>query len=412
MPRVKPFKAVRPSRDKVALVSSKSYEAYSPAELGAKLDFNPFTFLHVINPGYKYHQEIEGRERFKLVHNRYLEFKENGVFISDEKPSFYIYQTTQGGEVFCGIIAATSVEDYETGLIKKHEGTIESREILFENYLKETGFNAEPVLLTYKSNLEIEKIIDSIKEHRPEYEFTTTDKIYHQLWLVQEEDKIKTIEQQFLKLNALYIADGHHRTASSALLARNLATENENHTGKEPYNFFMSYLIPETDLKISEFNRFVKDLNGLTKESFLLKLDEHFRVENKGQQFYIPTKKHHFSMYLDGEFYSLYLRKTHYDFHNAIELLDAQILYDNILNPILDIKDINKSNRIGYAHTKKDSLSIKTLVDDGTYAVGFGMIPVNIREMRAVADQHLKMPPKTTYIEPKLRSGLTLYEFQ
>lgn len=412
MPTVKPFKAVRPSRDKVALVSSKSYEAYTMAELSAKLDFNPFTFLHVINPGYKYQQEIEGKQRFKLVHNRYQEFKENGIFISDFKSSFYIYQTTQGRDTFCGIIAATSVEDYEEGVIKKHEGTIESREILFQNYLKETGFNAEPVLLTYKSNSRIEEIINSVKKHRPEYEFTTTDKVYHQLWLVDDKERLDLIEKQFSKLDALYIADGHHRTASSALLARNLAIENSEHTGDEPYNFFMSYLIPESHLKISEFNRFVKDLNGHTKESFLLKLDEHFRVDNKGQHFYIPTRKHHFSMYLDGEFYSLYLRKTHYDFHDAIQNLDAQILYENILHPILGINDINRSSRIGYAHTKKDSLSIKTLVDDGTYAVGFGMIPVNITEMKAVADEQLKMPPKTTYIEPKLRSGLTLYEFQ
>lgn len=408
---IKPFKAVRPSRDKVALVSSKSYEAYTPAELGAKLDFNPFTFLHILNPGYKYQQEVSGEERFKLVHNRYLEFKESNVFVSDKTPCFYVYETKKDHDTFCGIIAATSVKDYKSGHIKKHEATLNNRVQLFENYLKSTGFNAEPVLLTYKDSDSIDDILNSIKLERPEYEFSTTDRIYHKLWVVKDVETIEKIEKEFSVIRDLYIADGHHRSASSALLAEDLASENPNHTGDEAYNYFMSYLIPESHLKISEFNRFVKDLNGLSKEEFLLQLDEHFRVENKGQQFYIPTKKHHFSMYLDGEFYSLYLRKTHYDFDNALSILDAEILYQNVLKPILGIKNINHSDRIGYAHTKKDSLSIKTLVDNGIYKVGFGLIPIDVNEMKDVADEHLTMPPKTTYIEPKLRSGLTLYEF-
>lgn len=408
---VKPFKAVRPSRDKVALVSSKSYEAYTPAELGAKLDFNPFTFLHVINPGYKYHQEVSGEERFKLVHNRYLEFKENGVFISDETPSYYIYETRSGNNTFCGIIAATPVEDYDNGVIKKHEETLHNRVQLFTDYLKSTGFNAEPVLLTYPDSSGINNLIDRIKKDRPEYEFSTTDKIYHRMWYVNGNDIISELEKEFESIDSLYIADGHHRTASSALLAKELAKENNNHQGYENYNFFMSYLIPESHLKISEFNRFVKDLNGLTKEEFLMQLDEHFRVENRGANFYLPTKKHHFSMYLDGEFYSLYLRKVHYDFVNSLANLDTEILFQNILKPILGIKNINRNSRIGYAHTQKDSLSIKTLVDNGTYKVGFGLIPIDVEEMKDVADESLTMPPKTSYIEPKLRSGLTLYEF-
>lgn len=408
---VKPFKAVRPSRDKVALASSKSYEAYSPAELGAKLDFNPFSFLHVINPGYKYHQEVSGEDRFKLVHNRYLEFKENGIFISDDSPSFYIYETKSGKDTFCGIIGATSVEDYNNGVIKKHEKTLNNRVQLFTDYLKSTGFNAEPVLLTYEDDHDLNSILAKVKEKRSEYEFSTSDKVYHQLWLVQDPDTIDKITEAFQKTTSLYIADGHHRTASSALLAKSLATENQNHSGDEDYNFFMSYLIPESHLKISEFNRFVKDLNGLTKDEFLMQLDENFRVENRGQQFYLPTKKHHFSMYLDGEFYSLYLRKIHYDFINSLANLDTEILYQKILKPILGIENINNSNRIGYAHTKKDSLSIKTLIDEGAYKVGFGLIPIDVDEMKDVANEHSTMPPKTTYIEPKLRSGLTLYEF-
>jgi len=408
---VKPFKAVRPSRDKVALVSSKSYEAYTPAELGAKLNFNPFSFLHVINPGYKFHQEVSGEQRFQLVHNRYLEFKENQIFIQDKKPTFYIYERLDANDAFCGIIAATSVADYNNNIIKKHEGTITKREQLFEKYLKVTGFNAEPVLLTFKDDETLTKIIQSEKEKRPEYEFSTTDRRLHKLWLITDETTSNKITTAFAKIDALYIADGHHRSASSALLAKDLASENKNHTGKEPYNYFMSYLIPESNLKIAAFHRFVKDLNGLSVQEFLMKLDSVFRIENKGQFLYSPAKKHHFSMYLNGSFYTLYLRKNKYQFTDALSKLDAEILYNTVLHPILGINDVTNNERLGYSHNKTDSISIKTKVDSGSYKVGFGLMPIEVSEMKEIADANLKMPPKTTYIQPKLRSGLTMYEF-
>lgn len=408
---VKPFKAIRPSRDKVALVSSKSYEAYTPAELGAKLDFNPFTFLHIINPGYKYHQEITGEQRFQMVHNRYEEFKENNIFIQDDDPGFYIYQSSDEYSCFTGIIAATSVEDYNKGLIKKHEGTIQQREELFENYLKVTGFNAEPVLLTYKDSPELEKIVLNNMSERPEYEFSTTDRKLHKLWIVRDAESIKAISKGFSTIDSLYIADGHHRSASSALLAKHLSEENAQDTGEEPYHYFMSYLIPESHLKISEFNRFVKDLNGYSVDEFLVQLDTYYRIENRGQQMYKPSKKHHFSMYLNGEFYSLYLRKGNYKFSDALSTLDAEILYQTILKPILGIDDLNNNNRLGYTNNKLDSLSLKTNVDNGNFKVGFGLIPITVHEMKQIADAELKMPPKTSYIEPKLRSGLTMYEF-
>tara|TARA_R110002126_G_scaffold224174_1_gene369085 strand:- start:7676 stop:8911 length:1236 start_codon:yes stop_codon:yes gene_type:complete len=408
---VKPFKAVRPSRDKVALVSSKSYEDYTPAELGAKLNFNPFSFLHVINPGYKFHQEVSGEQRFQLVHNRYLEFKEDQIFIQDQNPAFYIYERIDATNAFCGIIAATSVADYLNNTIKKHEGTITKREQLFEKYLKVTGFNAEPVLLTFKDDETLTKIIQSEKEKRPEYEFSTTDKRLHKLWLITDEITSNKITTAFAKIDALYIADGHHRSASSALLANDLASENKNHSGNEAYNYFMSYLLPESNLKIAAFNRFIKDLNGLSVQEFLMKLDAVFRIENKGQFLYAPVKKHHFSMYLNGEFYALYLRKTKYQFTDALSKLDAEILYRTVLHPILGITDLTNNERLGYSHNKTDSISIKTKVDSGLYKVGFGLMPIEVSEMKEIADANLKMPPKTTYIQPKLRSGLTMYEF-
>ena len=409
---VKPFKAVRATRDKVAMVSSKPYEIYTPEMRNAKLAFNPFTFLHVINPGYKYQkQNIFGELRFKLVHNRYLEFKEDKVFTQDKIPAFYIYQKNTATKSFCGIIAATSVADYHNKVIKKHEGTLKKRELLFENYLKNTGFNAEPVLLTYPDNEEIDSIIKKYKVQRPEYEFSTTDKDTHVLWVVNNAIDIEKITTAFKEIDTLYIADGHHRSTSSCLLAERLAKENPKHTGAEDYNFFMSYLLPESELSIFEFNRFITDLNGLTPNEFLIELDTFFRIENRRQELYKPTEKHHFSMYLNGNFYALYLRKSLYNFTDALSKLDAQILYKTVLKPILGIDDIRNDSKIVYSQNKTDSLELKSKVDSGDFKVSFGMLPTTIKELKEIVDGDLLMPPKTTYIEPKLRSALTIYEF-
>ena len=212
-------------------------------------------------------------------------------------------------------------------------------------------------------------------------------------------------------MKTIYIADGHHRSSSSYLLAKDLEEQNQNHKGDESYNFFMSYLIPESDLRIYEFNRLIKDLNGLSKEEFLIKLDEWFRIENRGIEAYKPSKPHHFSMYLDGEFYSLYLRKTIYEFTNALEELDAQILFKTVLKPILGIQDLRSDTRIEYSHGKNGIVYVKSCVDKGDFTVGFGLYPASVTQMKKIADQGLKMPPKSTYIEPKLRSGITIYEF-
>ena len=408
---VKPFKAVRATRDKVAVVSSKSYEAYTIDQLNAKLAFNPYTFLHVINPGYKYHKkEITGEQRFKLVHNRYLEFKEEGYLREDEVSSFYIYEKVTSSHSYCGIIAATCVDDYHNNVIKKHESTLHEREVLFQDYLKNTGFNAEPVLLTYPDNEKIETIIKKYKGNRPEYEFSSTDKDLHKLWIISSIEDIKTISKAFKTIDTLYIADGHHRSTSSCMLAQNLATLNTNHTGNEPYNFFMSYLLPESQLCIYEFNRFIKDLNGLTSKEFLIELDTIFKIENKGQELYKPNKKHHFSMYLEGNFYSLALRKSALAFDNPLSELDAHILFETVLKPILGINDIRNSSKIIYSQDKSGGLELKTKVDEGLFKVSFGMRPTTIAEIKNIVDSGLIMPPKTTYIEPKLRSALTIYE--
>ncbi|MDN3723870.1 DUF1015 domain-containing protein [Aequorivita sp. SDUM287046] len=412
MAQIIPFKAVRPTRDKVSLLAARSYDSYTAAQVESRLRDNPFSFLHIVNPGYKYQKEISGQERYGLVKNRYQEFKEDGIFIEERKPSFFVYKiVNRDGLEFVGIVGAASVQDYEDDVIKKHEDTLEFRELLFKEYLKTVGFNAESVLLTYPDNLELEKIIIAIMQSRPEYEFTTTYRDTHYVWNVDDEVILEKIQNIYSQMPALYIADGHHRSASSYLLAKDLRQENPNHTGKEAYNYFMSFLIPESDLKIYEFNRLVTDLNGMGKQEFLIKLDEHFRIENRGMEYFKPSKLHDFSMYLDGEFYSLSLRKTKYKINNALDALDTHILYVTVLKPLLGIEDLRNDQRIEYSHGKRDLAYVKTAVDSGTFAVGFGLLPVTTDEIKKIADEGLKMPPKSTYIEPKLRCGVTVYEF-
>ncbi len=412
MAKIIPFRAVRPTRDKVSLIAARSYDSYRPEQVEARLRDNPFSFLHIVNPGYKYQQVTSGAQRYKLVRNRYQEFKEDEYFMQDETPCFYIYKiVNRDGLEFNGVVAAASAQDYEDDIIKKHEDTLEYKETIFVEYLKTVGFNAEPVLLTYPDNDTLEKIISKVMQTRAEYEFTTTYRDTHYLWPVADKGLVSEISALFSEMKILYIADGHHRSSSSYLLAKKLKEENKNHTGEEAYNFFMSYLIPESDLKIYEFNRLISDLNGLKKEEFLIQLDTIFRIENRGQEYYKPSKKHHFSMYLDGDFYSLYLRKDSYKIENALDALDTHILYTTVLKPILGINDVRNDKRIDYAHGKNDLAFIKSAVDKGEFAVGFGLLPVTTSEMRQIADQGLKMPPKSTYIEPKLRSGVTIYEF-
>lgn len=407
---VRPFKAIRPTKDKVALVASKSYDEYPKSLLNAILQHNPFSFLHIINPGFKFHKSIKGKERFKLVRNRYLEFLEDATFIKEKQPCFYLYQIKKKGFRSLGLFCATSVEDYQKNIIKKHEDTLQKREIMFASYLKTVGFNAEPVLMTYKDNHDIGQILKAETQNTPEYDFTSTDKIRHQLWKIDDNETIANLEKAFGKIGALYIADGHHRSASSNLLAQAYKKANKKHVGKEPYNFFMSYLIPESEIRIYEFNRMVKDLNGLSKEEFLIRLDTYYRIEKKDDGLYKPTRKHHFSMYLDGDFYSLYLRKKVYEFTDALSKLDTYILFKTILEPILDIHDLRNDKRISYGYGKYNLIKMKECIDNGEYTLGFSLVPITIEEIKAIADAGLVMPPKSTYIEPKLRSGLTIYE--
>jgi uncharacterized protein (DUF1015 family) len=399
-----PFKAVRPVADKVALVTCRNYDDYSPAELAAWLNFNPYSFLHVINPAYMYAQKITLDKRFKGVAHKYQDFKEDGIFISENSPALYLYEIQTKNQTFTGIVGGTLIEEYKKEVIKKHEDTLQYRVELFKDYLHQTGFNTEPVLITYPDSQALNSWIDQKKQEAPLYHFSTTNKEKHTLWRIDRADEIQWIQEQFEAIPEIYIADGHHRSASAELLY--------DEVGDELYpnvNAFMSFLIAESNVKIYEFNRIIRDLNGHSREAFLEALETHFILKPKGQELWKPQDKFEFGMYLEGNFYALFYKQEHPN-AGLLENLDAQILYDYVLHPILGIEDLRNDERIEYLPGKQSLLNLKELVDEGEFEVGFMLYPSDISEIKALADQKLIMPPKSTYIEPKFRSGLLVYE--
>ena len=408
MIKINPFKAIRPTRDKAYLVASRSYLSYSETTLREKLLNNPYTFLHVINPEYSLDAPIlHGIEKYKLVRQKYLNFRSDGTLVKDEKPCFYIYQQVTQENIYTGIIVAASIDDYLNGSIKVHENTISKREAMFSDYLEYTGFNAEPVLLTYRKIPRVNQIMNVYMQERPEYEFTSTNKVLHNLWLIDKDIDIKEIQSLFMKVDSVYIADGHHRSASSALYCYRKRKQLTKIKGSEPFNYFMSFMIDHEQMRIYDFNRLVKDLNGLSINEYLLKVGEVYNIEKKVND--KPIQKDEIYMYLDGNWFSLIAKAHTYDASHCVDHLDPTILSKNILDPILGIKDIRNDQRIDFMDGKQGLTSLKNAVDSGDYRVAFALKPITIEQLKHVSDQNQVMPPKSTYIEPKLRSGLTIY---
>ena len=404
MSKIIPFSAVRPTPDKVSLVTTRSYDEYSSAELASQLDFNPFSFLHILNPIYATQQKDSLERRCKLVAKKFDDFKNDSVFMTDDYAAFYLYEIQTKDCNFTGIIAGTSIDDYKQNIIKKHEDTLQYRVEIFKDYLHQTGFNTEPVLMTYKDDAELNAWINFKKQQPRIYEFSTKKKEKHLLWKIQHQPEIEYIQNKFEEIGNLYLADGHHRTASAELLF-----DEYKNVGNENLKYFMSFLIPESNVKIYEFNRIIRDLNNYSKAEFIDLISQSFWVKNKAQELWKPTKKFEFGMYLDNEFYSLTLKDTN-NFTSVLHNLDAQILYEKILQPILGINDLRNDERIDYIPGNQSITTIKEVVDEGDFEIGFLLFPSKIDEIKAIADNKLIMPPKSTYIEPKLRSGLLIYE--
>ena len=406
MIKIRPFKAIRPPRDKAYLVATRSYMSYTEAEMDDKLKNNPYTFMHVIDP--KEGRELPyGNAKYDLVKKTFEQWCADEIFHQDEKAAFYLYSQLKDGNEYIGIIAAVSVEDYLEGRIKKHENTLSAREEMFTNYLEHTGFNAEPVLLIYHDDFELNKLYAHYIETRAEYEFTSTDKVFHQMWPIHDDDHIALIEAAFTKQEALYIADGHHRSASSALLADRAASQ-----GREGdlHQYFMAFLIGEEQMKIYDYNRLVKNDSGKSKEQILEELHQSFQIEPKHQETFHPQKLHEMGMYMEGEWFKLSPKMGSFNPSDSVGHLDAEILSRNILDPIFHIKDLKSDNRVSFVPGTHGLEELEEKVNRGKYDLAFSLHPVSIEQIKAVSDEGKIMPPKSTYIEPKLRSGLVIYK--
>ncbi|MFT4660364.1 MAG: hypothetical protein ACI8XB_000627 [Patiriisocius sp.] len=400
----KPFRGVRPPRDRAHLVASRSYISYSEKGLHDKLLANPFTFLHVIMPETK-HKEFKDLDvvaRFEIVKNEYKSFLEKGHVVKDEEPAFYLYRQTKLNHEYLGIIGGVASTDYESGVIKKHEETITKREGLFKKYLETTSFNAEPVLLAYEDSEKINSLTSKLTKKRPEYEFFTANEVKHEMWIIKKSKHIEQIQEEIKSLNGLYIADGHHRCASSALLSKECIG---NDTSRKSH--FMAMLIPKSSLKIYEYNRVIRDLNGLTVEDLLEKVSHDFDVQKMASS-YKPEMMHTFGMYLERSWYKMILKDGKLG-DDIVDQLDARILTHKILNPHLGIGDLKTDDRVGFVNGLDGVKKITERVDSGKYKVGFALFPASFEQLKKISDANLTMPPKSTWIEPKLRSGLTIY---
>jgi uncharacterized protein (DUF1015 family) len=411
MAKIIPFRGIRPTRDKVHLVASRSVDNYGRNDLKEKLKGNPYTFLHVIHPDFNDGKSTKpgSTERLKKVKAQYEAFRDQGIFLRDESPCYYIYRQEKLGNAFTGIIACTSIDDYFNGVIRIHEQTLTDRERKLKEYLEVCDFNAEPVLFCYPDHDGIEKITRQTTATRAEYEFTTTDRVKHSFWVIGDPKEVKKVQGYFESVPAVYIADGHHRSASSALLGKSRREKNPAFTGDEPWNYYLGVFFPESQLKIFDFNRVVKDLNGLSETEFLKSLERDFEVIGHGETVFRPHQKHTFSLYLDKNWYELKMRQGRARDEEPVSSLDAYLLTELILSPILGIHDLKTDPRIGFVSGIKGAEELKNQVDNWKFKAAFGLYPVQMDELKRIADRGNIMPPKTTWVEPKMRSGLVIY---
>lgn len=403
---ITPFRAIRPTRDKAYLVATRPFYAYNKTVLKAKLEHNPYTFLHVINPEFHTDDKTEPNtpERFQKVRNKFDEFLREGILIQDQEASFYLYRQTIDGNEYIGIIGGASIDEYKEGRIKKHEETLTDREEIFSHFLKIVEFNVEPVLLFHQRNEELNKLYTLIMMDRPEYEFSSWDKGKHELWVIKETEIISKIETYFDQMKDIYIADGHHRCASSA--RHSLTNEHKS----SPYqDQFLACFIAQDRMKIYDYNRLIRDLNGLSTADFIQAISLNFLVTKIRNEDAAPSGLHEISMYVDGQWYKLTAKEGTFDRLHPVYRLDTDILTKNILSPILKITDLKTNDRIFFIDGRAGMEGIKTAVDEGSAVVGFGLFPVSIEHLKKVADEGLIMPPKSTWIEPKIRSGLTVF---
>lgn len=412
---VKPFRGVRPPKKFVEEVQSRPYDVLNSEEAREEAGDNEKSLYHIIKPEINFEEgtsEYDDRVYESAVAN-FKKFQEKGWLVQDDKEHYYIYAQTMNGKTQYGLVVGAYVNDYLTGVIKKHELTRRDKEEDRMKHVRVNNANIEPVFFAYPDNKTLDSLIKRYAKTDPEYDFVAPiDGFRHQLWIIDDEKDIKTITDEFAKMPSLYIADGHHRSAAAALVGAEKAKQNPNHTGKEEYNYFMSVCFQASELTILDYNRVVKDLNGMTTEEFLEALTKNFIVQKKGRAAYRPKQLHEFSLYIDENWYSLTAKEGTYDDSDPIGVLDVDISSRLILDDLMGIKDLRTDKRIDFVGGLRGLEELKRRVDSGEMRWALALYPVSMQQIMNIADSGKIMPPKATWFEPKLRSGLVIHKLE
>ena len=414
MATIRPFKGIRPPKELVEKVESRPYDVLSSEEARAEAGDNEMSLYHIIKPEIDFSPETSEYDPkvYEQAARNFKKFQDKGWLVQDEKSAYYIYAQTMNGKTQYGLVVGALVEDYLNGTIKKHELTRKDKEEDRMKHVRVNDANIEPVFFAYPDNKVLDELINKyVKNNAPEYDFIAPiDGFGHQFWVISDANDIDVITKEFAKMPALYIADGHHRSAAAALVGAEKARNNPNHKGDEEYNYFMAVCFQASQLTILDYNRVVKDLNGLTSAQFLEKLEKNFDVQRMGKEIYHPTGLHNFSLYLDGEWYSLTAKKGTYNDADPIGVLDVDISSRLILDEILGIKDLRTDKRIDFVGGIRGLNELKERVDSGEMKMALALYPVSMQQIMDIADSGKIMPPKATWFEPKLRSGLVIHK--
>ena len=412
MVKIKPFCGIRPPKAYAAEVASRPYDVLNSAE--AKAEATERSLLHIIKPEIDFDPiaDEHSQEVYDKAVENFQKWQNEGWLCQDEEEYYYVYAQTMEGRTQYGLAMCCHYEDYLSGAIKKHELTRPDKEEDRMIHVRNQQANIEPVFFAYPDDEEVNAIVAEVVKSAPEYDFTAADGFGHQLWVIRDRKINNRLTELFATIPALYVADGHHRTAAAARVGAECQAKNPNHTGEEEYCYFLAVTFPASQLKIIDYNRVVKDLNGLTSAELLAKLEESFVVEKKGSEEYRPNALHNFAMYLDGAWYSLTAKEGTYNDADPIGVLDVTVLSELVLDKILDIKDLRTSKRIDFVGGIRGLGELKRRVDSGEMKVAFALYPVSMQQLINIADTGNIMPPKTTWFEPKLRSGVVIHSFK
>lgn len=410
MSDIRPFCAVRPNEVFASKIAALPYDVYTRKEAKKEVEKNPLSFLKIDRPETMFPDDMDmyAPKVYQKARNVLEEMIEKGEFIQDEKPCYYLYELTRNGHRQTGIVACASIDDYFNGTIKKHENTREEKEQDRIRHVDTLDTQTGPIFLAYRFDAVLKEIIEKTKRKRPVYDFISEDKITHRVWVIDESEMLERVQQCFVKINKIYIADGHHRAASAIKVGCKRRKEYPGYTGEEEFNYFLCTLFAEEELEILDYNRVVKDLNGLSETEFLEKIKESFKVEEAEESPYAPKQKKEFGMYLGKKWYKLQIKKEQIS-DDVVENLDVSILQNKLLKPILGIKEPGKDNRIIFVGGIRGLKELENCVENG-FQVAFSMYPTSMQELFSVADAGRLMPPKSTWFEPKLRSGLFLHK--